>query len=108
MMKNCTRVWRTEQPLGDVYTGGLVVIRGDCPVWKFCQLFQRAICEGAGVVAIAHGDANISDYGAAIIAYSNAPYYTIGKTVKECDDYIYHELFPVQNEREYNELLPPH
>ena len=85
-MKSVVTHWKTEWPKGTVCPGGLVVIgdSGDDRVWKYCQLFQRAICEGAGVVAIAHGVDTKTNTDAAIVAYSNEEHFTIGKTLGEC------------------------
>lgn len=42
------------EPRGNVFPGGMTVLHGDAPVWKYCVSFQRAIMEGAAVVAIGH------------------------------------------------------
>jgi len=65
-----------------VRPGGMAIIVGDAPVWRYCKAMYAAIREGAAVVAIAHGldDADPSK-GIPIVAYSQDEDYRIGQPI---------------------------
>jgi len=69
--------------IGKVTPGGVVVLYGDAPVWKYCNWFHRVIAEGAAVVAIGHGIDVGADASNCTVAYSTVSEYAIGKPISQ-------------------------
>ena len=67
-----------------VHPGGMVILEGDAPVWKYCNLMHKSVMEGAAVVAIAHGIDTAISGGMSIVAYSTNEHFQIGKTLDKC------------------------
>jgi hypothetical protein len=93
-MKNVITYFDVADPIGKVYPGGIVILKGDAPVWRYCNLMYKCIMEGAAVVAIAHGIDTTHDGGAAIVAYSTDENYYIGKTLQESPNATVGRPFP--------------
>jgi hypothetical protein len=74
--------WDVNKPIGLPTAGTTVVIGGDAPVWKFCNLFHKSIAEhGAAIVATGVGvekSINGDDY---VIGYSTDEEYHVGDTI---------------------------
>ena len=70
-----------NRPCNVVSPGGMVVLEGDAPVWKYCKMTHKAIMEGAAVVAIAHGMDTTNPDVAPIVAYSRDEEYRIGQAI---------------------------
>ena len=80
-MKNVITFLDANNPIGNVHPGGVAVLKGDAPVWRYCNLFHKCIMEGSAVVAIAHGIDTSTNGGDSVIAYSTEEHYQIGKTI---------------------------
>ena len=81
-MKNVVLYLDVNEPIGNVYSGGMVVIGGNAPTWKFCNLFYKCVMDGAAVVATGIGiekSTNGNDY---TVAYSTDEAYQIGKPIR--------------------------
>ena len=85
-MKNVVTHLDANAPIGKVHPGGVVILKGDAPAWKYCNLFYKCIMEGAAVVAIAHGLDTYTNCGDSIVAYSTDAGYQIGKTLNDGDE----------------------
>ncbi|GHT31044.1 hypothetical protein FACS1894214_2030 [Planctomycetales bacterium] len=81
-MKNVITHFDVNAPIGIVHSGGMAILSGDAPVWKYCCLFHKCVMEGAAVVAVAHGIDTATDTGSSIIVYSIDEQYQIGKTIR--------------------------
>ena len=75
-----------DDPSGRLSPGGLVILSGDAPVWKYCDMFHQCVTEGAGVIAIAHGIDTKTNSAASIVAYSNSAEFQIGQTIHTCEE----------------------
>jgi hypothetical protein len=64
-----------------VHPGGMVVIGGDAPLWKFCNLFHQCIVEGAKVVAAGVGVDKSQNHNDYTVAYSLDEDYPIGSPI---------------------------
>ena len=73
-----------NDPVGQKHPGGMVILSGDAPVWKYCNLFHQCVTEGAGVVAIAHGIDTKTNSDASVVAYSTSAGYQIGQMIGHC------------------------
>lgn len=82
-MKSVILFWDVAEPIGNVPTGGMVILFGDAPLWKYFKMFYRAIAEGASVVAIGHGIDIDTDASGCMVAYSCEEEYTIGKPISQ-------------------------
>jgi hypothetical protein len=80
-MKNVVKYFDVNEPIGKVHPGGMVVIGGDAPTWKFCNLFHKCIMEGAAVVATGVGVEKSTDRRDYIVAYSTDKEYPISKSI---------------------------
>jgi hypothetical protein len=67
-MKNVITYLDVNNPIGNVHSGGMVVIGGDAPMWKFCNLFYKCVMEGAAVVATGIGVDKSTDGNDYIVA----------------------------------------
>jgi hypothetical protein len=81
--KGCILGIDLTNPTGTVTPGGVVILYGDAPVWKYCNWFHRAIAEGAAVVAIGHEVDVFGKAAGCIVAYSTVEEYTIGKPISQ-------------------------
>ena len=73
-----------NDPCGRTHPGGMVILSGDAPVWKYCNLFHQCVTMGAGVIAIAHGIDTKTNSDASVVAYSVSEEYRIGQTIGRC------------------------
>ena len=86
IMKNVVVHFNADHPTNKVHSDGLAILSGDAPVWKYCDLLHKCIADGAAVVAIAHGiDPTTKNICNAVIAYSNDPEYSVGKTLGDAN-----------------------
>ena len=81
-MKNVITYLDVNEPVGNVHPGGMVVIGGDAPTWKFCNLFHKCVMECVAIVATGIGvdkSTNRKDY---TVAYSTDAAYQIGEPIR--------------------------
>jgi len=75
----CISQWDVNSPIGNPTPGTMVVITGNAPLWKFCNLFHKAIVEhGAAIVAVGQGDC--VDGSQYVVGYSTEPDYPVGQS----------------------------
>jgi hypothetical protein len=80
-MKNMILYYDVNEPIGIVPVRGMVVIGGDAPMWKFCNLFHKCVMEGAAVVATGIGVEKSTSRKDYTVAYSTSARYRIGDTI---------------------------
>ena len=85
---NVVNHFDVNDPVGQTHPGGMVILNGDAPVWKYCNQFHQCVTEGAGVIAIALGIDTKTNSDASIVAYSNSAEYQIGQTIGTCDERV--------------------
>jgi len=71
-----------NNPIDEARSGVMVILSGDAPVWRYCQLFYEAIEKGATVVAIGHGVDVTVDADLSVAAYSADPEFKVGEPVR--------------------------
>jgi len=79
---NVVQYFDINSPIGKVHPGGVCVIGGDAPMWKFCNLFHKCVMEGAAVVATGIGIDKSTDHSDYTVAYSTDEDYQIGKPIR--------------------------
>ena len=85
VMRNVITFLDVAEPVDGIHPGGIVVLKGDAPVWMYCNLFHKCIMEGSAVIAIAHGIDTSTSGGDSIVAFSIDPDYQIGKTIGDAE-----------------------
>ena len=83
MMRRVILLWDVNTLIGNVTPGGMVILHGDAPTWKYCIAYYRAVAAGASVVAIGYGIDVTEDASGCIVAYSTAEDYAIGKPISQ-------------------------
>ena len=81
-MKNVLIYLDVNAPVGKVHPGGMIVIGGDAPTWKYCNLFHKCVMEGATVVATGIGVDKSTNGNEYIVAYSTDMEYQIGEPIR--------------------------
>jgi len=81
-MKEVIVYFDVNAPIGRAFPGGMVVIGGNAPTWKFCNLFHKCVMEGAAVIATGPGIEISCDKKDYIVAYSIDMDYKIGESCR--------------------------
>jgi len=86
-MKAVVTHLHVDEPYRNIHPDGLVILSGDAPVWKYCDMFHMCIKDGSAVVAVAFGIDVSTNAADAVIAYAvnAAPEYLVGRTLRDAD-----------------------
>jgi hypothetical protein len=103
-MKDIRTYINVETSIGrTTVAGGLTILYGQAPAWKYCVEFYKTIMEGAAAVAVVTGietegqairqcaavvfidgsPDEKNDWRSALVAYSDDPDYRLGKSYNE-------------------------